>query len=232
MKKMKIRISIIALLVSFVATTANAEPVKTVYETRVGKLEFINSFPTQETTDRLREARRFHRATQAYIWALPIVSMADFVFTFKENLNMEYGELTRLDKYEDLAFAITGNATTDYLVSWMDLSISSWVIDIPAGAAAGYIQDMWQRPVVDFGIPGPNKGKGGKFLLIGPGQKPPAKTEGYRVIQSVNNNALFLLRILETNSMQKSKMISNIRIYPFSERKNPIKQFIERPDGR
>ena len=228
----KIKTSIVALLVSFATTTANAEPVKTEYETRVGKLEFVNSFPTQETTDKLREARRFHRATQAYIWALPIVSMADFVFTFKENLNMEYGELTRLDKYEDLAFAITGNATTDYLVSWMDLSISSWVIDIPPGAAAGYIQDMWQRPVVDFGIPGPNKGKGGKFLLIGPGQKPPAETEGYRVIQSVNNNALFLLRILETNAMQKSKMISNIRIYPFSERKNPRKQVIERPDGR
>ena len=69
--------------------TVETAPVTTEFETRVGKLEFVNSFPTQETTDKLREARRFHRATQAYIWALPIVSMADFVLTFKDKF--EYG---------------------------------------------------------------------------------------------------------------------------------------------
>jgi hypothetical protein len=51
-----IRIIIASLLVIFTVTSANAEPVKTVYETRVGKLEFVNSFPTQETTDKLRIA--------------------------------------------------------------------------------------------------------------------------------------------------------------------------------
>jgi hypothetical protein len=47
---------IASLLVVLATTTAYADPVKTEYETRVGKLEFVNSFPTQETTDKLREA--------------------------------------------------------------------------------------------------------------------------------------------------------------------------------
>ncbi len=72
---------ITSLLVILATATAYADPIKTEYETRIGKLEFVNSFPTQETTDKLREARRFHRATQAYIWALPIVAMAEFKFT-------------------------------------------------------------------------------------------------------------------------------------------------------
>ena len=95
------KILIAGLVVALAATSANAESVKTSFETRIGKLEFVNSFPTQETTDKLREARRFHRATQAYIWALPIVSMADFVFTFKANLNMEYGQFIRLNTYQE-----------------------------------------------------------------------------------------------------------------------------------
>ena len=57
-----IRTMMASLLVVLATTTAYAEPVKTVFETRVGKLEFVNSFPTQETTDKLREARRFHKA--------------------------------------------------------------------------------------------------------------------------------------------------------------------------
>ena len=227
-----IRIMIASLLVVFAMTSANAEPVKTEFETRVGKLEFVNSFPTQETTDKLREARRFHRATQAYIWALPIVSMADFVSTFKANLHMEYGEFIRLNTYEDLSFGITANATTDYLVSWINLSQGIWVLEVPAGAAAGFLNDMWQRPVVDLGVPGPNKGKGGKFLVLGPGQKEPEDTKGYRIVRSVNNNTLVLLRILETDPKRKAEMSSGIRLYPYVERETPRQTVIEAPSGR
>jgi hypothetical protein len=223
---------IASLLVVFTMTSANAEPVKTEFETRVGKLEFVNSFPTQETTDKLREARRFHRATQAYIWALPIVSMADFVSTFKANLHMEYGEFIRLNTYEDLSFGITANATTDYLVSWINLSQDTWVLEVPAGAAAGFLEDMWQRPVVDLGVPGPNKGKGGKFLVLGPDQKEPEDTKGYRIVRSVNNNTLVLLRILETDPKRKAEMSSGIRLYPYVERKTPRQTVIKAPGGR
>ncbi len=227
-----IRTMIASLLVVLATTTAYADPVKTEYETRVGKLEFINSFPTQETTDKLREARRYHRATQAYIWALPIVSMADFVFTFKANLNMEYGQFIRLNTYEDLSFGITANATTDYLVSWINLAEDTWVLEVPPGAAAGFLQDMWQRPVVDLGIPGPNKGKGGKFLFLGPDQKEPNDTKGYRVLRSVNNNAFVLFRILEVDPKRKAEMSSGIRLYPYAERKTPRQTVIEAPGGR
>jgi hypothetical protein len=31
---------------------------------------------------------------------------------------------------------------------------------------AGFFADLWRRPVIDFGIPGVVKGKGGKHLML------------------------------------------------------------------
>jgi hypothetical protein len=49
-------------------------------DTRIGKLEFTHGFqtgyPTDETIKKLYDELDFQRAVQAYIWAIPIVSMA------------------------------------------------------------------------------------------------------------------------------------------------------------
>ena len=54
-----------------------------VKETSIGTLEFQRSFPTEETSKLLKKERRSQRAIQAYIWALPIASMADYLYTFE-----------------------------------------------------------------------------------------------------------------------------------------------------
>ena len=47
-------------------------------ETRIGKLsfthDFANGYPTKETVEKLHE----ERARQAYLWALPIASLAEW----------------------------------------------------------------------------------------------------------------------------------------------------------
>ncbi len=47
------------------------------------------------------------------------------------------------------------------------------VVDVPAmpapSAILGTIDDMWFRWVTDFGLPGPDRGEGGRYLLVGPG---------------------------------------------------------------
>jgi hypothetical protein len=47
----------------------------------------------------------------------------------------------------------------------------------------GTANDMWQRWVVDVGITGPDKGKGGKYLFLPPGYKDQPPT-GYHVVYS------------------------------------------------
>lgn len=44
------------------------------------------------------------------------------------------------------------------------------MLDTPPGAL-GTIDDMWWRWVSDFGLPGPDRGRGGKYLLVPPDYK-------------------------------------------------------------
>jgi hypothetical protein len=58
-------------------TTSTQAQEQTV-ETRIGKLsfthDFANGYPTKETVEKLHE----ERACQAYLWALPIASLAEW----------------------------------------------------------------------------------------------------------------------------------------------------------
>ena len=51
-------------------------------KTRIGELHFTHDFadgyPTPKTVEKLYEERDFQRACQAYLWALPIVSFAEW----------------------------------------------------------------------------------------------------------------------------------------------------------
>jgi hypothetical protein len=50
--------------------------------TRIGKLEFThdfaNGYPTRNTVETLYDERDFQRACQAYLWAIPAVSFAQW----------------------------------------------------------------------------------------------------------------------------------------------------------
>jgi hypothetical protein len=138
-----------------------------------------------------------------------------------------------LRRFEDLSYGITANATTPYLWAWYDLNGSGpIVIEEPAGATAGFIDDIWQRPVADLGVPGAFKGEGGKHLVLGPGQKAPADSSDYNVVQSKSNNVLILLRNLETDPQRAKSVLNSFQMYPYSKRENPAKTKIIPAGGR
>ena len=64
----------------------------------------------------------------------------------------------------------------------------------------GLIDDFWQRAITDFGLPGPDKGKGGKYLLLPPGYTGEVPGEGYYVLQTTMNNYNVMNRGLVVNN--------------------------------
>ena len=44
------------------------------------------------------------------------------------------------------------------------------VIELPAGPTAGGISDFWQRECAVLGEMGPDRGRGGRHVVVGPGQ--------------------------------------------------------------
>ena len=194
--------------------------------TRIGELEFthdfVNGYPTKATVEKLYDERDFQRACQAYLWALPMVSAGELEHVYMQAPGAAYGDIMILDTLPDLSRFLTANATTPYTLAWFNLAKSGpYVVELPAGPTAGMVDDLWQRPVTDLGLPGPDKGQGGKVLVLGPGQTAPGETEGYIVVRSSTFNNFMFLRLLATDPQERQAMLGKIRLYPLSQRANP-----------
>ena len=66
----------LATVIALCGTAAGASA--DTINSRVGKLEMTGGYPTDSTIKKLYDERDFQRAAQAYIWALPIVGMANW----------------------------------------------------------------------------------------------------------------------------------------------------------
>jgi hypothetical protein len=87
----------------------------------------------------------------------------------------------------------------------------------------GPIDDAWFRWVTDVGFTGPDKGKGGKYLLLPPGYKGEVP-EGYFVARSRTFGNLMFFRTFLKDGDPKPGVDSvkkNLRVYPLSQAANP-----------
>jgi hypothetical protein len=141
-------------------------------QTRLGTLKFFDGFPDKETVKKVYDNLDFQRAVQAYLLGLAPVNMAGLregllsvgpanltIPTFEENLNPR-------------SLFLTPNATTPYTWIWINLHDGPLVVEVPP-MTLGMIDDFWFKYVTDIGIVGPDKGKGGKYVLLPPGYDGP-----------------------------------------------------------
>ena len=189
---------------------------------RIGTLsfthDFANGYPTRETVEKLYDERDFQRACQAYLWALPIVGVAEVQHAAQSVLGARDLDVVIYEAYAGKLGILTANATTPYICSYPDLARTGpLVINVPAGAGAGFVDDFWQRPVTDFGLPGPDRGKGAKYLIVGPGQTV-ADTDGFRVMPSSTMNLVIAFRNLETDPERADRLQRDFRLYPYAQR--------------
>lgn len=75
------------------------------YDSRIGNLsftqDFANGYPTKETYDKLFDEMDFQRACQLYIWAIPIVSFAQWQHAHNVQLGANNGQIIYFESYED-----------------------------------------------------------------------------------------------------------------------------------
>jgi hypothetical protein len=193
--------------------------------TRIGKLsfthDFANGYPTDDTVEKLYDERGFQRACQLYLWALPIVSFAEWQEQYRTTFGASDLDVVLYHSYKDKLGLLTANATTPYIVSITDLGKTGpLVVDMPGGAASGLVDDFWQRPLTDLGLAGPDQGKGAKYLIVGPGQTV-TDTAGFIVVNSSTLNVLFGFRNLETDPVKADRLLKAYRLYPYGQRHNP-----------
>ena len=82
---------------------------------------------------------------------------------------------------------LTANADTVYYLTALDLSKGPVVIEQPS-ERVGTINDMWFSWIIDIGGPGPDRGLGGKYLIVPPDYDGPLPEGGYFIGRSKTNS--------------------------------------------
>ena len=113
---------------------------------------------------------------------------------------------------------LTANADTVYFLGIVDLTSGPMVVETPP-QALGAFDDMWWGWIIDFGLPGPDRGEGGRFLLVPPGYDGPLPDSGYHVGHSRTTRALMLGRSFMTDddpAPTVETIKSTLKIYPYA----------------
>ena len=162
--------------------------------TRSGDFEFVNGYPTDDTAQRLRDLQLFNRATEVYLTQLmPVSEMA-----LRQGLRaFGASKPTQVVVWEQLMDAktvlLTANTETVYAISHLALKDDGpTVIEAPP-RMLGFIQDGLQRYLADIGPLGPDKGAGGKFLVLPPGFDGDVPA-GFYVVHSPTYSVTFAVR--------------------------------------
>jgi hypothetical protein len=180
------------------------------------------------------DEQRFHRrAVEAAYWGMPTVNIWAMREGFKRDAGVTANSVLYFSKPQDWHLGITTpNNSTLYIMSfWNTQKDGPIVVDIPPTTKDvglfGTAMDAWQRPLIDMGGAGYDKGLGAKYLFMPPGyQEIPPK--GYVPIPSTNNNGWFLLRTLlkdfsKENLKKGEAFIKQIKVYPLSKANKPPK---------
>lgn len=210
-----------------------APPPDSALQTRFGPVELISGYPTAATGKALFDELDFQRAVQAYIWATPLVAMESLRQSNLRDFNVPDGAVALNDSYTSPQLqTLTANNTTIYAGSAVDLRNGPIVVDSPKGAY-GVIDDFWQRPVTEVGPFGPDKGKGGKFLLIPPGVEVSVPA-GYFPVHSQTNRVFYLARasVKDGNIDGAVDTLAKIGVYPLARAGSPPNTTIIKTGGK
>ena len=170
--------------------------------TPYGDVTMVHNFITDESSEKLFDAMDLQRASQAYIWSTPVVSGLTWYIEHMKNYQTGegLGEFVVFESLKEKRGIVTANLTTPYIFNFFNLSEGAVVIKYPAGKTAGGVLDLWQRPLCDLGLTGPDGGKGGKYIIVGPEDD----VENYEssdayIFQSETNHILPLLKKVVAN---------------------------------
>jgi hypothetical protein len=186
-------------------------------ESRIGTLDFKDGAPSQATLDKVYDNLDFMHASSAFLNTLSGVS----IHSARKGLLSVGVKDNEVIVFSDLMDAkslfLTANADTVYAIGVLDLSKGPMVLEVPP-RFLGTIDDYWFRWVTDLGLPGSDRGEGGKYLVLPPGYDGPLPDGGFAVAHARTTRVLWFGRMfLEDNKPKPAAdtIKKYTRIYPY-----------------
>jgi hypothetical protein len=138
--------------------------------TSIGDLNFVDGRPTADTVQKVYDNLDTMRSVDVFLNFVPAGSVeairAGMARLGVDSSNKVMIVDTLLDSNP---IFLTGNTDTVYAAAMLDLEKDGvTVVEIPAGAGPDTLNDAFFRFVVDMGAPGPDRKKGGTYIILPP----------------------------------------------------------------
>jgi hypothetical protein len=190
-------------------------------DSRLGSFEYVDGFPSRETSELVYDHLDFVHALNVFLNGFAGPS----TYALRKGMQEAGAKDNEILMFSELmdseSLFLTANADTVYFIGIVDLSSGPMVVETPP-EALGIFDDMWWRWIIDFGLPGPDRGEGGRFLLVPPGYEGSLPDSGYHIGHSRTTSAFMLGRsfINENPGMDPAPTVELIKrttkIYPYA----------------
>ncbi len=192
-------------------------------ETSIGTLKFIDGAPLPETAKKAYDYLDTSRAVDVFFKGIAPSSLLGIIEGAHELGAVQAHEVMLFDKLMDSkSLYLTANTSTMYAFPTLDLERDgATVLEAPAGVL-GAFNDAWFRYVQDIGPAGPDKAKGGKYLVLPPGYNGDIP-DGYFVVKSKSYKVWVFMRVSVDKGLEAAAnhIRDNLKVYPLSKKDNP-----------
>jgi len=139
-------------------------------KSRIGDLDFYDGMPTEATIIKVYDNLDFMRGVDVFLNFIPATSIEGLRLGMKDLGADNSNKIVVMENLMDAkSLFLTGNASTVYASFFLDLETDGpTVVEVPAGAGPGTVNDAFFRFVVDMGAPGPDRQKGGMYIILPP----------------------------------------------------------------
>lgn len=225
---MRLRIVLSALFLGMLVSFADREAAAQVPESIttpaevdsiLGPLHFEQGVPDEPTTQKLMDHLDRTYAYRAFMDNLRGVSIAA-LRKGMQDVGVKDGEVLLFSELMDAnSLFLTANCDTIYAMGSLDLTKGPMVIETPP-AFLGTVQDAWFEWVIDLGLPGPDRGEGGKYLIVPPDYDGALPEGTFNVAHAKTNTIVWFGRSYLKDGSDPKPVVKTIRetlkVYPYT----------------
>lgn len=194
-------------------------------ETAIGTLKFFDGVPTRETVEMVYDNLDRMRGVEAFLNAMPGASVYALVKGQQSIGAVNNHQVVITEELMDSnPLLLTANTSTLYVVPSITTKEDGPVVmEVPPGML-GAFNDMWFRYVQDIGPAGPDRGQGGKYLLLPPGYEGDIP-DGYFIVRPKTYRVWIFMRgsIAKGLDVAVKNVKDHLKIYPLSKIEDPPK---------
>lgn len=178
----------------------------------------------------------YQRAIHAYMAMLPVLN----TIGMREGSEAAFGGGYNIlpiwkDRMDSRCWVPTPNADVIYSMSYLDLKQDGPLVVAAPPNVIGMFTDFFQRTLTDVGLIGPDRARGGLYLLLPPDYDGPVP-QGYFTFKSSTYQVLLFFRTIMSpgakgpEMKQAVKTAEQTRVYPLWETEKSVKS-MKFPNG-